>query len=110
MTPDFTFSRTGSALLARPDRTPASVSFAMLALCVAGAGVLGLGITAVVVAVIPAGPVWQAIVVLAGIIVTIAAMGVTSSRITDRAIRAEFGEDPTGEVGDDKRPGPVGLG
>ena len=110
MTPGSTCSRTGFGLLARSGRTPAPVSFAMLALCVAGAGVLCLGITAVLAAVIPVGPVWRVIVVLAGIVLTIVAMGVTSNRITDRAIRAEFGEDPEGEVGDDERPGDHGLG
>ena len=96
--------------MARPGRTPAPVSFAVLALCVAGAGVLGLGITAVAVAVIPASPGWRAIVALAGIILTIVAMGVTSSRITDRAIRAEYGNDPAGEVADGERAGTDGLG
>ena len=108
--PVSTFSRTGSGPLARPGRPPAPVSFAVLALWVAGAGVLCLGLTAVAVAVIPVGPAGRAIIALVGIVVTIAAMGVTSSRITDRAIRAEYGDDPTGAVGDDGRPGTDGLG
>ena len=86
------------------------MSFAVLALWVAGAGVLCLGLTAVAVAVIPVGPAGRAIIALVGIVVTIAAMGVTSSRITDRAIRAEYGDDPSAVVGDDGRPGPDGLG
>lgn len=110
MTPGSTCSRTGFGLLARSGRTPAPVSFAMLALCVAGAGVLCLGITAVAVAVIPVGPTGLAVIALAGVVLTITAMGVTSRRITDRAIRAEYGDDPTGEVGDDRHPAPDGLG
>lgn len=111
--PGSTFSRTGSGRLASGERPGAPVSFAMLALGVAGAGVLCLALTAVVVAVVPVGPVGRAILALAGLALTIAAMGVTSSRITDRAIRAEYGDDPTGDVsdvGDDERPGKDGLG
>ena len=81
------------------------VSFATLALWVAGAGVLGLGLTAVIVAFLPVGPVGKAIAALVGIIGTIVAMGSASSRITDRAIRAEYG-DPSDEVGDDEPPAP----
>ena len=108
--PDCSFSRTGSAPLARGGRPPAPVSFAALALWVAGAGVLGLALTAVVVAVLPVGPVGRAVAALAGIVLTIVAMGVASSRVTDRAIRAEYGDDSTGEVADDGDPGPHGLG
>lgn len=91
-------------------RPAAPVSFATIALCVAGAGVLGLGLTALAVALVPFGPVGRAVLALAGVVLTIVAMGVTSSRITDRAIRAEYGDDPTGAVGADERPGPDGLG
>lgn len=88
----------------------APVSFATLALAVAGAGVACLALTAVVVALVPVGPVGRALLALAGVALTIAAMGVTSGRLTDRAIRAEFGDDPTDAVGTDERPGPDGLG
>ena len=76
-----------------PD-TPAPVSFAALALWVSGAGVLALGLTALAVALLPLPPAGRAVVAVVGIIAAIAAMGVVSSRITDRAIRAEYGDAP----------------
>lgn len=78
----------------------------MLALWVAGVGVLVLGLTAAAVGLLPLSPVGRALVALAGIFLTILAMGVTSGRITDRAIRAEYGdEQPEGDG-----PGPAGDG
>lgn len=71
---------------------------------------LGLALTAVVVALLPVGPVGRAVAALVGIVLTIVAMGVASNRITDRAIRAEYGDEASGEVGDDGRPGRDGLG
>ncbi|GAA3519684.1 hypothetical protein [Dietzia aurantiaca] len=96
--------------MARGGKSPAPLSFASLALWVAGAGALGLALTAIVVAVLPIGPVGRAVAALAGIVLTIVAMGVASRRITDRAIRAEYGDYPSGEVADDGDPGPHGLG
>ena len=78
----------------RGGRGPAPVSFAVLALGVAGAGVLVLAVTALAVALLPVPPAVRAIVALVGIVVTVAAMGRVSNYITDRAIRAEYGEEP----------------
>jgi len=83
------------------------VSFAVLALGVAGAGVLGLALTAIAVAVLPVPPVGKAVVALVGLLLSVAAMGLVSNRITDRAIRAEYGEEPGGQA---ERPGDDGLG
>lgn len=82
------------------------MSLATLALWVAGAGVLGMALTAVVVVLLPLSPVGRAIAALVGIVVTIALMGIASSKITNRAIRAEYGDDPADEVGDGDRPAP----
>lgn len=78
------------------------MSFAILALGVAGAGVLCLGLTTLAVALLPLPPVGKAVAALIGVIVTIAAMGLTSGRITDRAIRAGYGDDP--DDGSDQPP------
>jgi hypothetical protein len=78
------------------------VSFAGLALAVAGAGVACLAVTAAAVALLPLPPYGRALVLLAGIAVTLAAMSVTSRRITDRAIRAEFGDETDGTVETDE--------
>ena len=96
--------------MARRDGAPASVSFATLALWVAGAGVLGLALTAVLVGVLPLSPAGRAVAALVGIVLTIVAMGVASNRITDRAIRAEYGDEPADGVGDDDDTGRDGLG
>ena len=42
-----------------------------------------------------------------GVVATVAAMGLTSRRFTDRAIRAEYGEEPGGQA---ERPADDGLG
>lgn len=99
MTPVCTCWRTGSSLLAdrgvdKRGDGPAPISFATLALGVAGAGVLFLGLTTLAVALLPLPPVGKAVVALVGVVLTIAAMGVASNRITARAIRAEYGDDP----------------
>ena len=86
------------------------MSFATLALWVAGAGVLGLALTAVLVGVLPLSPAGRAGGALAGVVPTIAAMGVPSNRTTDRAIRAEYGGEPADGVGDDDDTGRDGLG
>ncbi|MET3859748.1 hypothetical protein ABIE38_000645 [Dietzia sp. 2505] len=78
---------------------PAPVSFAVLALGVSGAGVLSLGLTALAVALLPLPPVGRAVVALVGVVLTVVAMGVASTRITDRAIRAEYGDEPAVEAG-----------
>ncbi len=71
------------------------VSFAVIALWVSGAGVVCLALTAAAVALLPLTSVGIALVALAGVVLTIVAMGVTSHRVTARAIRAEFGDpDP----------------
>lgn len=70
------------------------MSFATIALFVAGAGVLAMAVTAIAVAFVPVGPEGKALVALAGIVLTIGAMAFASNRITKRAIRAEFGDDP----------------
>ena len=77
---------------------PAPLSFAILALGVAGAGVLLLGLTTLAVAMLPLPPVGRAVVALVGVVLTIAAMGLASNRITARAIRAEYGDDVPGEA------------
>lgn len=94
MTPDCSCWRTGSAPLARGADDPAPVSFAVLALWVSGAGVVLLGLTALAVALLPLPPAGRAVVAVLGLVATVAAMGVASNRITDRAIRAEYGSDP----------------
>jgi len=83
------------------------VSFAALALAVAGAGVLVLALTALAVALLPLPPAGRAVVALAGVVATVAAMGLTSRRFTDRAIRAEYGEEPGEQA---ERPADDGLG
>ena len=83
------------------------MSFAVLALGVAGAGVFGLALTALAVAVLPVPPVGRAVIALVGMILTVAAMGLVSHRITDRAIRAEYGQEPDGQA---ETPGDDGLG
>lgn len=97
------------------------MSFAVLALGVSGAGVLFLGLTALAVALLPLPPIGRAVVALVGVVLTVVAMGVASNRITDRAIRAEYGDDPDGQPyahpvepsepaeGDGKRPRADGL-
>ncbi|AWH95246.1 hypothetical protein [Dietzia psychralcaliphila] len=97
------------------------MSFAVLALWVSGAGVLFLGLTALAVALLPLPPAGRAVVALVGVVLTVVAMGVVSSRITDRAIRAEYGDEPDGQPGahpgessepaegDEKRPRADGL-
>lgn len=82
----------------------------MLAICVAGAGVLCLALTGAAVALVPLAPAGRAVVALAGLVLTIVAMGVTSARITDRAIRAEYGDEPVAEAGHDEGSGADGLG
>lgn len=77
------------------------MSFAVLALGVSGAGVLSLGLTALAVALLPLPPVGRAVVALVGVVLTVVAMGVVSTRITDRAISAEYGDEPAVEVGVD---------
>ncbi|EFV90984.1 hypothetical protein ES5_13383 [Dietzia cinnamea P4] len=74
------------------------MSFAALAMAVAGAGVLVLALTALAVALLPLPPAGRAVVALVGVVATVAAMGLTSRRITDRAIRAEYGEEPGGQA------------
>ena len=83
------------------------MSFAVLALSVAGSGVVVLALTALAVALLPVPPVGRAVVALVGLILAVAAMGLASNRITDRAIRAEYGEEPGGQA---ERPGDDGLG
>jgi hypothetical protein len=85
--------------LADREGGPAPLSFATLALGVAGAGVLFLALTTLAVALIPLPPVGRAVVALVGVVLTIVAMGVVSNRITARAIRAEYGGDPDAEPG-----------
>ncbi|MGN0101229.1 hypothetical protein [Dietzia sp. CH92] len=83
------------------------MSFAVLALAVAGAGVAGLALTALATAFLPVPPAGRAVAALLGLVATVAAMGWTSRRLTDRAIRAEYGEEPGGQA---ERPGGDGLG
>ncbi|KZO59964.1 MULTISPECIES: hypothetical protein [Dietzia] len=83
------------------------MSFAALAMAVAGAGVLVLALTALAVALLPLPPAGRAVVALVGVVATVAAMGLTSRRITDRAIRAEYGEELGGQA---ERPADDGLG
>lgn len=97
-------SRTGSDPLADRRGRPAPVSFAVLALGVSGAGVLVLGLTALAVALFPLPPAGRAVVALVGVILTVVAMGVVSTRITDRAIRAEYGDEPAVTYGDEPAP------
>lgn len=104
---DCSYSRTGFVLSARGRRGPVPVSFAVLALGVAGSGVAGLALTALAVALLPVPAVGKAVVALVGLILTVAAMGLVSNRITDRAIRAEYGEEPGGQA---ELPGDDGLG
>lgn len=90
---------------------PAPVSFAAIALWVVGAGVAGLALTAAAVALLPLAPAGRALVLLAGIVLTVVAMAAASNRITARAIRAEFGDDDAdapaaGGSGADDRRGP----
>ena len=80
------------------------MSFAVLALGVSGAGVLFLGLTALAVALLPLPPAGRAVVALVGVILTVVAMGVVSTRITDRAIRAEYGDEPAVTYGDEPAP------
>lgn len=100
-------------------RAVAPVSFASLALWVAGSGVLVLGLTAVAVSLLPVPPVGRAVIVVVGVVLTIVAMGVASHRVTARAIRAEYGDDlgeggtgdhTGGDTGGDISRGPDGLG
>ena len=91
------------------------MSFAVLALSVAGAGVLGLALTGAAVALLPLPPVGRALALLVGLVATVAAMGVASNRVTARAIRAEYGDDEAGEAhepgeADDRRGAGDGLG
>lgn len=86
------------------------MSFATLAIAVCGVGVLVLALTAAAAALLPLPPVGLAIVVLLGLVLTVVAMGVVSNRLTDRAIRAEYGDEPEGEAGDGDRPATDGLG
>ncbi|PAY24459.1 hypothetical protein CEY15_03145 [Dietzia natronolimnaea] len=74
------------------------MSFAALALGVCGAGVVSLGLTALAVALLPLPPVGLAVLAVVGVIVTVVAMGVVSTRLTDRAIRAEYGDEPGNEA------------
>lgn len=64
---------------------------------------LFLGLTTLAVALLPLPPVGRAVVALIGVVLTIAAMGVASTLVTDRAIRAEYGDDP--DDGNGARPG-----
>lgn len=75
------------------------MSFATVALWVAGAGVLAMALTAAAVALLPLAPVGRALVGLAGIVLTIVAIGLASDHVTTRAIRSEFGDDQNGGVG-----------
>lgn len=86
------------------------MSFATLAIAVTGIGVLVLALTAAATALLPLPPIGRAIVALLGLVLTIVAMGVVSNRLTNRAIRAEYGDEPEAEVGDGDRPAPDGLG
>ncbi|WP_010542507.1 hypothetical protein [Dietzia alimentaria] len=86
------------------------MSFATLAIAVTGIGVLVLALTAAATALLPLPPVGRAIVALLGLVLTIVAMGVVSNRLTARAIRAEYGDEPEAEVGDGDRPVTDGLG
>lgn len=74
------------------------MSFAVLALGVAGSGVLVLASTALAVALLPVPPAVRAVIALVGVILAVVAMGLVSNRITDRAIRAEYGEEPGGQA------------
>lgn len=93
--------------MARSGSDPAPVSFAILALAVASTGVVFLALTTLAVALLPLEPVGRAVVALSGVVLTIVAMGVTSNRMTDRALRAEYGDDPGGPA-DGRRNGPAG--
>lgn len=86
------------------------MSFATVALWVAGAGILAMALTAAAVALLPLAPTGRALVALAGIALTIVAMGAASNHVTKRAIRAEFGDDRSGAVGPEGagRRGPSG--
>ncbi|WP_194861504.1 hypothetical protein [Dietzia sp. SYD-A1] len=77
------------------------MSFAALALGVCGAGVVSLGLTALAVALLPLPPAGRAVAAVAGVLLTVVAMGVVSARLTDRAIRAEYGDEPGDEPRDE---------
>lgn len=70
------------------------MSFATIALWVAGAGIAAMALTAIALAVIPLAPAGKALLALAGIVLTIVAMSVASSQATKRALRAEYGNNP----------------
>lgn len=59
---------------------------------------LVLAVTALAVALLPLPPLGRALVALAGLVLAVAAMGLVSHRITDRAIRAEYGDEPDGQA------------
>ena len=77
----------------------------MVALTVAGSGVAGLALTAAAVALLPIAPAGRALVLLLGVVLTLVAMSVASNRITDRAIRAEFGDEDSGDEEPDEADG-----
>src|SRR5699024_5106937 len=94
-TPGCTCSRTGCVPLARraDGGSGVPVSFATLALWVAGAGVAGVALTAVAVRALPLPPAGRAVVAGGGIVGTVVAMGAASRDITARAVPAEDGDD-----------------
>ena len=84
----------------RDRRPPRPVTFAEIALAVVGAAVVVLALTALAVALMPVSPRARAGIAILGIAGTLAIMSVVSNKMSDRAVRAEFGpadhpsEDP----------------
>lgn len=66
----------------------------------------GMALTAAAVGLLPLPPAGRAIAALVGIVVTIVAMGLASNHVTNRAIRAEYGDEygSEGETGDTTAP------
>src|SRR5699024_2748524 len=93
-TPGCTCSRTGCVPLARraDGGSGVPVSFATLALWVAGAGVAGVALAAVADVALPLPPPGRAMGAVVGIAGTLAAGGLASRNITARAVRAEDGD------------------
>lgn len=72
------------------------MTFAEIALAVVGAAVVVLALTAAAVALLPVSPRARAGIAILGIAGTLSIMSVVSTRMSDRAVRAEYGtgDDP----------------
>ena len=70
------------------------MSFASIALAVAGAAVAVLAVTGILVVALPVAPGVRVGIAVVGVVLAVVAMGVASSKMTDRAIRSQFGPEP----------------